>query len=84
MTHATPNGREDGTEKLKNFVETFFDLSGMQIQYNMVSSETLRAAKANPNEYRDLVVRVAGFSAYFIELYEGLQDDMIARTDIEI
>lgn len=82
--HPTSLRGEDGTEKMKNFVETFFDLGGMQIQYNMVSSDTLRAAKANPDEYRDLVVCVAGFSAYFVELYEGLQDDMIKRTDIQI
>lgn len=81
--HPTSLRGEDGTEKLKNFVETFFDLGGMQIQYNMVGSDTLRKAKANPEEYRDLVVRVAGFSAYFVELYEGLQDDMIRRTEID-
>ena len=54
----------------------------MQIQYNVVDSETLRRAQARPEEYRDLVVRVAGFSAYFVELCTDLQNDLIRRTDI--
>ena len=54
----------------------------MQIQYNVVDSETLKRAQAKPEEYRDLVIRVAGFSAYFVELYRDLQDDLIRRTDI--
>jgi pyruvate-formate lyase len=54
----------------------------MQIQYNMVDSDILRQAQARPEEYRDLVVRVAGFSAYFVELQKDLQDDLISRTEI--
>ncbi|NLM46160.1 MAG: hypothetical protein GX200_05110 [Firmicutes bacterium] len=72
---------EEGTAKLKQLVETFFELGGMQLQYNVVSADTLRKAQANPEEYRDLVVRVAGFSAYFVELYKDLQDDIIRRTE---
>lgn len=53
----------------------------VKLQVNVVSAETLRKAQANPDDYRDLVVRVAGFSAYFIELYKGLQGDIIHRTD---
>ena len=53
----------------------------MQVQYNVVSSDMLRQAKANPADYRDLVVRVAGFSAYFVELHDGMQNDLIGRTD---
>lgn len=73
-----------GTEKLHQFVENFFEDGGMQVQYNVVSSETLRDAQANPEEYKDLVVRVAGFSAYFVELHSDLQNDLISRTDIEM
>ena len=75
---------KEGTEKMKQFVETFFDEGGMQLQYNVVDSDTLRKAQASPDDYRDLVVRVAGFSAYFVELYEDLQNDLIIRADIQI
>jgi formate C-acetyltransferase len=70
-----------GNEKLRQYISTFFDEGGMQIQYNIVSSDMLRQAKADPDEYRDLVVRVAGFSAYFVELHDGMQNDLIKRTD---
>jgi len=53
----------------------------MQLQMNVTDAETLRAAQAHPEDYRDLVVRVAGFSAYFIELHRDLQNDIILRTD---
>jgi len=72
----------EGTEKLRQFVSAFFEQGGMQIQYNVVDSEILQAAQAKPEEYRDLVIRVAGFSAYFVELYRDLQNDLIRRTDI--
>ncbi len=75
---------QDGNEKMQQLIWTFFDEGGMQVQYNVVDSDTLRKAQANPDEYRDLVVRVAGFSAYFVELYEDLQNDLISRSDINI
>ena len=56
---------------------------GMHIQYNVISSDILREAQKKPEEFRDLVIRVAGFSAYFVELYKDLQDDLISRTDQE-
>ena len=70
--------------KLHEFVESFFEEGGMQVQYNVVSSETLREAQSKPEEYKDLVVRVAGFSAYFVELHQDLQNDLISRTDNEM
>ena len=75
---------EQGDMKLRMFVESFFEAGGMQVQYNIVSSETLRAAQKSPEEYKDLVVRVAGFSAYFVELVPELQNDLISRTDIQM
>jgi len=72
---------ESGTIKLKNLIETFFDKGGMHIQYNVVSSDTLREAQVSPDEHRDLVIRVAGYSAYFVELGKALQDDLIHRTE---
>ena len=79
--HPSAMQGEEGILKMKLFTETFFEEGGMQLQVNIVSTETLRAAQNNPDDYRDLVVRVAGFSAYFVELYKGLQDDIILRTD---
>ena len=54
------------------------------MQFNIVSSTVLRKAQKHPEEYRDLVVRIAGFSAYFIELYKDSQDDIIRRTELNL
>jgi formate C-acetyltransferase len=56
-------------------------MKGMHIQYNVVSADTLRDAQKNPDQYKNLVVRVAGYSAFFVELWKDLQDDIIARTE---
>ena len=53
----------------------------MEVQYNVVDTDTLRAAQVDPQAYRDLVVRIAGYSAYFIELGHDLQNDIIARNE---
>ena len=53
----------------------------MEVQYNVVDTETLKAAQAEPEAYRNLVVRIAGYSAYFIELGRDLQNDIIARSE---
>lgn len=71
--------------KLIALVRTFFDeLRGWHVQYNIVSRETLLDAKAHPDKHRDLVVRVAGYSAFFNDLAEDQQDDIIARTEQEL
>ena len=57
------------------------DKGGQHLQCNVVSSETLRAAQRDPEKYRDLTVRVAGYTAYFTEIAEDLQEDLIARTE---
>jgi pyruvate formate-lyase/glycerol dehydratase family glycyl radical enzyme len=80
--HPTSLAGADGNEKLRQLVSAFFDQGGQQVQYNVIDSQLLRAAQAKPEDYRDLVVRVAGFSAFFVELYEDLQDYLIARTEI--
>ena len=73
---------QGGLDKLRALIQSYFDLGGMHLQYNVVSSDTLRAAQKRPEDYSDLVVRVAGFSAYFVELYPELQDDVIRRNEI--
>ena len=79
----TPQILEDetGQEQVKNLVRTYFNLNGHHIQFNVVTAETLRKAKLEPEKYRDLIVRVAGYSDYFIELTEELQDEIIKRTE---
>ncbi|QNQ19711.1 formate C-acetyltransferase/glycerol dehydratase family glycyl radical enzyme [Kosakonia sp. SMBL-WEM22] len=69
-------------QKLMALLRTFFEVhKGWHIQYNIVSRETLIAAKQHPDQYRDLVVRVAGYSAFFTALSPDAQDDIIARTE---
>jgi formate C-acetyltransferase len=68
-------------EKLVDFTETFFRNGGLHIQYNLLDAETLRKAKEHPEQYKDLIVRVAGYSAYFILLAPEVQDEIIARTE---
>jgi len=74
-------GRENAS-KFLSLIKTYFDLGGYHIQFNCVRSEKLKEAQLNPEEYRDLVVRVAGFSAYFIYLDKGVQDEIIKRTEL--
>lgn len=71
---------EKGLDILEDVVESYFDLMGEHIQFNVASAETLIAAQKNPEEYANLMVRVAGYSAYFIELDKDVQDNIIKRT----
>jgi formate C-acetyltransferase len=71
---------EDGIEKLCHLIRTYFNLNGHHIQFNIVDSETLRQAQQKPDEYRDLLVRVAGYSDYFVDLDTDHQEEIIART----
>ena len=73
---------EDGVRKLSQLIGTYFDMGGMELQINVVSSDTLKAAQENPGKHKDLVVRVAGFSAYFVELAKDGQNDLIRRTEL--
>ncbi len=69
-------------KKLIQLIRSFFnDLKGWHVQYNIVSKETLLAARKTPEEHRDLIVRVAGYSAFFTTLAPDAQDDIIARTE---
>lgn len=66
---------------LKTLIDTYFHNGGMEIQFSVVSRETLLAAQKDPEKYRNLVVRVSGFSAYFRSLNKTTQDEIIARTE---
>ncbi|MCK5078833.1 MAG: formate C-acetyltransferase/glycerol dehydratase family glycyl radical enzyme, partial [Bacteroidales bacterium] len=79
----TPSFLEDkkGITAVRHLIRSYFSMDGHHIQFNVVDAGTLRKAKKHPEEYRDLIVRVAGYSDYFIELTEELQDEIIRRTE---
>lgn len=68
-------------EKLRAMLNVYFSRGGQELQINVVNSDTLRAAQKNPEQYRDLVVRVAGFSEFFVRLTPDMQEDIIARME---
>jgi len=74
---------EEGLEKWVHLVRSYFRMDGHHIQFNVVDVDTLRAAQENPDQYRDLIVRVAGYSDYFCDLSDELQEEIITRTEHE-
>ena len=72
---------EGGIDHLHSLVRSYFKLDGHHLQFNVVTAAKLREAKAKPAGYRDLIVRVAGYSDYFCDLGRSLQDEIIARTE---
>jgi formate C-acetyltransferase len=72
---------EEGIDRLAHLVRSYFRLDGHHLQFNVVTADTLRAAQENPEKYRDLIVRVAGYSDYFCDLTTALQNEIIARTE---
>jgi formate C-acetyltransferase len=72
---------KEGTQKLTSLVKTFFQKKGQHVQFNVVSSELLRKAQQNPEMFPNLIVRVAGYSAFFNDLDKAVQDDIISRTE---
>lgn len=79
LTPSTVAGKE-GTEKVVAFIKAWRNLKLWHLQFNIINQETLLAAQEHPEEYRSLLVRVAGYSAYFVELSRELQNDVILRT----
>jgi formate C-acetyltransferase len=70
-----------GIEHLAQLVRSYFKMDGHHVQFNVVSADTLREAQDDPSNHRDLIVRVAGFSDYFCDLSEELQEEIITRTE---
>ena len=79
--HPSAVSNDQGMAALRDMTKAYLDEGGMEVQYNVVSTETMKAAKADPDSYKDLVVRIAGYSAYFVELTPECQDDLISRTE---
>lgn len=72
----------EGRDNLVSFIDEYISKNGMHVQFNVMSSKTMRAAQKNPENYKDMLVRVAGYSAYFVELGKPLQKDLIQRTEL--
>ena len=79
--HPSVLSEDSGIAKLRDMTKAYFDDGGLECQYNVIDTDTLRDAQHRPEEHRDLVVRIAGYSAYFVELGKALQDDIIARNE---
>jgi len=75
---------DKGVHRLRDLTTTFMDLGGQELQINVVDAVTLRAAQEDPAAYGDLIVRVAGYSAYFTELRRDVQDEIISRTEQKV
>lgn len=74
---------DEGSKNFVEFIRSYFRMGGYHVQFNIVDSKMLRDAQDKPQNYRDLMVRVAGFSAYWNELGKPIQDEVIARTEYE-
>ena len=72
---------ENGLDQMCNLVRAYFDMDGHHIQFNVIDKQTLIDAQNNPEEYKDLIVRVAGYSDHFRNLSKALQDEIIERTE---
>jgi formate C-acetyltransferase len=72
---------EEGTTRLMQLIRTWSQLKHWHIQFNVLNKETLLAAKKNPEKFRSLIVRIAGYSAFFVDLSPALQDEIIARNE---
>ena len=72
---------EEGIDKLAHLIRSYFRLDGHHIQLNVVSADTLREAQKHPEKYRDLIVRVAGYSDFFVDVSVDLQNEIIKRTE---
>lgn len=72
----------EGRDNLISFIDEYIAKKAMHVQFNIMSTETMKAAQIKPEDYKDMLVRVAGYSAYFVELGKPLQKDLIQRTEL--
>jgi len=77
-------GRRIKTAKLMHMLQAYFKNGGFQVQFNMVDTDTLKNARQNPGQYRDLIVRISGYSGIFVNLSDIAQDEIIERTEYEL
>ncbi|MBN2062363.1 MAG: formate C-acetyltransferase [Deltaproteobacteria bacterium] len=82
--HPSALADEEDMQKLAVLIKTYFELGGKHVQFNIVDRETLIAARNDPEKYKDLIVRVAGYSAYFVNLTPAIQLEIIARSELQM
>jgi formate C-acetyltransferase len=82
--HPSALKKREDLVKLGALLKTSFDYGSKHLQFNVVDRATLMDAQEHPEHYRDLVVRVAGYSAFFVELERNIQEDIIRRTEHEM
>ncbi|EMS70145.1 glycine radical domain-containing protein [Ruminiclostridium cellobioparum] len=80
MSEITVN-KNDGLKRFVSLIDRYFAAGGSQMQFNIVSRKTLLEAQKDPEKYSNLLVRVAGYSAYFTQLSKEVQQDIIERTE---
>jgi formate C-acetyltransferase len=78
------DSREEIVNTMQSYVKAYFGWGGMQMQFNVVTSETLRDAMAHPENYRNLLVRISGYNAYFTTLTREIQIELIERAEYGI
>ena len=76
--------QKDSVRKIIALIKTYMARGGFQLQINVVDGETLKKAKASPEQYSDLVVRIGGYSDYFVHLSSNMQDEVILRTEHQV
>ena len=81
MENTVHVNKNDGLKRFVNMIDQYFAMGGNQMQFNVVSKKTLLDAQKNPDKYANLLVRVAGYSAYITQLSKDVQEDIIARTE---
>jgi formate C-acetyltransferase len=75
---------DESIDKLAAYTNAFMGANGSHIQYNILDTRELKDARAHPEKYPELIVRIGGFSAYFTQLSPGIQDDVIYRSEFEL
>jgi len=81
LVPAAGDTREKTVNTMYSYVKTYFEQGGMQIQFNMVNSESLKDAMANPEKYKNLIVRISGYNAYFVNINKDMQIEIIERAE---
>jgi len=74
---------DNGDKIIHALIKSYFNKGGMQLQFSIVDTDELRKAQAAPNEYRDLLVRITGYSANFVDMSKGAQEEFIRREELK-
>ncbi len=84
LTPGADDTREEAVATMAAYVKSYMQQGGMQVQFNVVSSETLKGAMANPENYRNLLVGISGYNAYYVDLNRDIQTELIERAEYQL